>query len=70
MDFSKMTIELYQSILNARTIINESKKGLALLLLEIENIQNNIEKKKLKKEVIDLIKNFSERDENLKQFEF
>jgi len=65
-----MTIELYQSILNARTIINESKKGLALLLLEIENIQNNIEKKKLKKEVIDLIKNFSERDENLKQFEF
>jgi hypothetical protein len=70
MDFSKMTAEQYQSILKARTMIDESKKGLALLLLEIENIQNNIVKEKLKKEVIDLIKNFNERDKNLKQFEF
>jgi hypothetical protein len=68
-DFSKMTPEIHQKVLTARSVINESKKNIALMLLEIEEYQELEQGRQLKKNVTELLEKFNVYDVLLKDFE-
>jgi len=68
-NFSKMTAEKYQRVLNARNMINDGKSDLALLLVEIEAFADTPEGKEMKAETLELLKKFDKFNVDLMEYE-
>jgi len=69
-DLTKMTPELYESIINARKIIDENKKNIALRLIDIKSEGDIEELAKIKDSYESFETIFNNLDKILKQFEF
>ena len=69
-DLKKMTPEIYGRIINARNLINESKRELALLELDINGEGDIKELDDIKEQIKNLKKVVSQYDNDLKKYEF
>lgn len=69
-DFKKMTKEKYDNVLNARNLINEAKRELALLEVDINSEGDIKELNNLKEQIKDIRSIINQYDDDLKQYEF
>jgi len=69
-DWSKMTKEKYEQVINVRNLINEAKRELALLEVDINGEGDIKELDDIKEQIKDLRKIVSQYDNDLKQYEF
>jgi hypothetical protein len=69
-DLKKMTIETYNRVVNARKMVNDLKRELALLEVDINGEGDIKELDDIKRQIKDLRKIISQYDDDLKQYEF
>jgi hypothetical protein len=69
-DFKKMTKEKYDNVLNARNLINEAKRELALLEVDINGEGDIKELDDLKEQIKNIRSIINQYDDDLKQYEF
>ncbi|MFA5368966.1 MAG: hypothetical protein WC303_03090 [Candidatus Paceibacterota bacterium] len=65
-----MTIETYNRVVNARKMVNDLKRELALLEVDINGEGDIKELDDIKRQIKDLRKIISQYDDDLKQYEF
>lgn len=69
-DLKKMTTEAYNRVVNARKIVDDLKRELALLELDINSEGDIKELDDIKRQIKDLRKIIGQYDDDLKQYEF
>lgn len=69
-DLKKMTTEAYNRVVNVRKMVDDLKRELALLEIDINSEGDIKELDDVKRQIKDLIKIISQYDDDLKQYEF